>query len=54
MVRLTLGKEEGSEKCDFKLRKCLLDLRFLSDCKKNGVIPKFLHFELANRHLKNL
>ena len=27
------------EKCDFKLRKCHLDLRFLLDCKKNGVIP---------------
>ena len=23
------------------------------DCKKNGVIPTFLHFKLANRHLKN-
>ena len=41
------------EKCDFKLRKCHLDLRFLLDCKKNGVIPKFLHFKLANRHLNN-
>ena len=41
------------EKCDFKLRKCHLDLRFLLDCKKNGVIPKFLRFKLANRHLKN-
>ena len=41
------------EKCDFKLRKCHLDLRFLLDCKKNGVIPKFLRFKLANRHLNN-
>ena len=41
------------EKCDFKLRKCHLDLRFMLDCKKNGVIPKFLRFKLANRHLNN-
>ena len=41
------------EKCDFKLRKCHLDLRFLLDCKKNGVIPKFLRFKLANKHLNN-
>ena len=41
------------EKCDFKLRKCHLDLRLLLDCKKNGVIPKFLRFKLANRHLKS-
>ena len=41
------------EKCDFKLRKCPLDLRFLLDCKKNGVIPKFLRFKLANRQLNN-
>ena len=41
------------DKCDFKLRKCHLDLRFLLDFKKNGVIPKFLRFKLANRHLKN-
>ena len=41
------------EKCDFKFRKCHLGLRFLLDCKKNGVISKFLHFKLANRHLNN-
>ena len=41
------------KKCDFKLRKCHLDLRFLLDCKKSGVIPKFLRFKLANRHLNN-
>ena len=35
------------------MRKCHLDLRFLLDCKNNGVIPKFLRFKLANRHLKN-
>ena len=41
------------EKCDFKLRKCHLDLRLLLDCKKNGVIPKYPLFKLANRHLNN-
>ena len=35
------------------MRKCQLDLRFLLDCKKNGVILKFLHFKFANRHLRN-
>ena len=35
------------------MRKCHLDLRFLLDCKKNGNIPNFLRFKLANRHLKN-
>ena len=46
-------KIQSFEKCDFKLRKCHLDLKFLLDCKNNGVIPKFLRFKLANRHLKN-
>ena len=41
------------EKCDFKLRKSHLDLRFLLDCENNGVVPKFLRFKLANRHLKS-
>ena len=31
----------------------VMNLRLLLDCKKNGVIPKFLRFKLANRHLKN-
>ena len=53
MVRLLLKKTRSFEKCDFKFRKCHLDLRFLLDCKKNGVIPKFLRFKLANRHLNN-
>ena len=35
-------KIQRFEKCYFKLRKCYLDLRFLLDCKKSGVIPKFL------------
>ena len=30
------------KKYDFKLQKCHLDLRFLLDCKNDGVIPKFL------------
>ena len=46
-------KIQKFEKCNFKLRKCHLDLKFLLDCKNNGVIPKFLRFKLANRHLKN-
>ena len=41
------------QKWDFKLQKCYLDLRFLLDCKQNGVIPKFLRFKSVNRHLNN-
>ena len=41
------------EKNDYKLRKSHLDLRFLLECKKNNLIPKFLQFKLANRHLHN-
>ena len=41
------------EKCDFKFRKCHLDLRFLLDCKNNSVIPKFPRFKLTNRHFKS-
>ena len=40
-------------KCDFKLRKCHLDLRLFLDCKKDGVIPKFLLIKISERHLKN-
>ena len=46
-------KTQRFEKCNFKLRKCHLGLRFLLDCKNNGVIPIFLRFKLANRHLKS-
>ena len=41
------------EKSDYKLQKGHLDLRFLLECKKNNLIPKFLQFKLANRHLLN-
>ena len=40
-------------KCNFKLWICHLNIKFLLDWKKNDVIPKFLRFKLANRHLKN-
>ena len=52
MVRLSL-KIQRFEKCDFKLQKCHLDLRFLLDSKKNSGIPKFLRFKLANRDLNS-
>ena len=41
------------EKNDYQLRKSHLDLRFLLECKKNNLIPKFLQFKLANRYLHN-
>ena len=41
------------EKSDYKLQKGHLDLRFLLECKKNNLIPKFLLFKLVNRHLHN-
>ena len=47
-----LKKIRRFEKCIFKLRKCRLHLTFLLDCKKNGVFPNFLRFELVNRHFK--
>ena len=48
-----LKKIPRFEKCNFKLQKWHLDLRFFLDCKYNGVIPKCLRFKLANRHLNN-
>ena len=45
-------KIQRLEKCNFKLRKFHLDLRFLFDCKKNRIVPKFLCFKLSNRYLK--
>ena len=41
------------EKSDYKLQKGHLDLRFLLECQKNNLIPKFLQFKLVNRHLHN-
>ena len=41
------------EKTDRKLRKAELDLRFLDKCDELGLIPKFLLFKVASRHLKN-
>ena len=48
-----LKKIRTFQKCDFKLRKCHLDLRLLLDCKKTGVVPKFFRFKLAKRHLEH-
>ena len=53
MVRLTLKKYQGLKSTISNCQKFHLDLRFLLDCKNNGVIPKFVRFKLANRHLKN-
>ena len=44
-----VSKIHKFERNDYKL----LDLRFLLECKKNNLIPKFLQFKLANRHLHN-
>ena len=41
------------EKSDYKLWKGHLGLRFLLECKKNNLIPKFLQFKLVKRHLYN-
>ena len=41
------------EKSNYMLRKGHLDLRFLLECKKNNIIPKFSQFKLGNRHLHN-
>ena len=41
------------EKLDFKYRKALLDLNFLTSCRNNNVIPKFLHFKVSNKQLRS-
>ena len=40
------------EKLDKKQRKAQLDLNFLQSCLDHSVVPKFLHFKLANQHLR--
>ena len=41
------------EKLDKKYRKATLDLKFLTSCEFFGVVPKFLHFKLANSRLRS-
>ena len=41
-----LSKVRELEKLDFKIRKCKLE--FLETCLKNGLMPKFLNFKVAN------
>jgi len=58
VIRIRYGNEvlkiiRDFEKLDFKYRKVLLDLKFLEECRKYNVIPKFLRFRLANRNLQN-
>ena len=36
-----------------KKEKCLLDLKFLSTCKTDGIFPKFLRFKLYKKTLHN-
>ena len=48
-----MKKIRSFENFDLKLWKCHLDLRFLMNCNKNGVIRKFLFSKLVNKHLKN-
>ena len=38
---------------DFKLRKCKLDIEFLETRLKNGLMPKFVNFKVANSILHN-
>ena len=40
------------QKFDLKLRKTRLDLKFLFDCRNLELLPKFLHFKLANPQLR--
>ena len=48
----TVKRIRKLEKLDYRLRKAELDLGFLCKCNDNNVITKFLHFCLANNHLK--
>ena len=40
------------EKLDLKHKKTILDLDFLTSCRKNSVFPKFLQFKVANKQLR--
>ena len=58
IIRSTYGEAFVRKTCKFekknyKLQKGHLDLRFLLECKKNNLIPKFLQFKLVNRYLHN-
>ena len=48
-----LKKIRTYEKLDYKHRKAELDLDFLVKCQVKSLIPKFLRFRVANRHLRN-
>ena len=41
------------ENIDRRLRKAELDSSFLDKCNELGLIPKFLMFKVANKHLRN-
>ena len=41
------------EKTDAKHKKALLDLQYLKICEEHNVIPKFLHFKVANAKLRS-
>ena len=48
-----LSKVRKLETLDFELRKCKLDIEFLETCLKNGLMAKFLNFEVANSTPRN-
>ena len=48
-----MSKVRKLETLDFELRKCNLDIEFLETCLKNGLMPKFLNFKVANSTLRN-
>ena len=49
----TVKKLRKLEKRDYQLRKAQIDLEFLVNCSNNSVVPKFLHFRVANKSLKS-
>ena len=48
-----LSKIRRLEKLDFKLRKCNLDIEFLTICIENNLVPNFVKFKVTNSVLKN-
>ena len=40
------------ENLDFKRKKVILDIEFLENCNKHGLIPKFVQFKVANKTLR--
>ena len=48
-----LSRLRKYEKLDFKVGKTKLDISFLEACMEHGIMPTFVQFRTANKHLQN-